>query len=206
MSPTSYLLNKCMLVLGNGESRKNIDVGSLTGVKVGCNAILRDYRVDHLICVDKRMVKEAIETGYNQHTYIYTRTNWLEQFNGNEHIRAVPRLLEEGAQKQDDPFHWGSGPYAVLLGAKLSKGETVNLLGFDLYSSTGNTNNIYKDTANYNESFKKAVDPRFWIYQIGKVFEWYPSIDFKIYTLEDWIVPLAWNRPNITVDNISNIV
>ena len=49
-----------MLVIGNGESRKHIDVDAINDTKIGCNAILRDYLVEHLICVDRKMVREAI--------------------------------------------------------------------------------------------------------------------------------------------------
>jgi len=40
-----------MLVIGNGESRSGININSIDQVKVGCNAVYRDYKVDHLICV-----------------------------------------------------------------------------------------------------------------------------------------------------------
>ena len=49
-----------MLVIGNGESRKDIDISAFNETKVGCNAIIRDFFVDHLVCVDRRMVKEAL--------------------------------------------------------------------------------------------------------------------------------------------------
>ena len=49
-----------MIVIGNGESRKGIDINELQSEKVGCNAIIRDFTVHHLVCCDKRMVAEAI--------------------------------------------------------------------------------------------------------------------------------------------------
>ena len=52
-----------MLVIGNGESRENIDLNKINTTKVGCNAIMRDFFVDHLICVDRRMVEESISLG-----------------------------------------------------------------------------------------------------------------------------------------------
>ena len=48
-----------MLVIGNGESPKGIDIHELQCEKVGCNAILPEIRVHHLVCCDKRMVTEA---------------------------------------------------------------------------------------------------------------------------------------------------
>ena len=46
-----------MYVFGNGESRTSVNISNLEGIKVGCNAIYRDYTMDHLICVDRRMVR-----------------------------------------------------------------------------------------------------------------------------------------------------
>ena len=38
-----------MFVIGNGESRRHINIDTLPEFKIGCNAICRDYFVDHLI-------------------------------------------------------------------------------------------------------------------------------------------------------------
>ena len=48
-----------MLVIGNGESRCDINLSEINTTKIGCNAIVRDFFVDHLVCVDRRMVDEA---------------------------------------------------------------------------------------------------------------------------------------------------
>ena len=37
-----------MLVIGNGESRLQVDLDKIDICKIGCNAIRRDYEVDHL--------------------------------------------------------------------------------------------------------------------------------------------------------------
>ena len=192
-----------MLVIGNGESRKDIDLDKHIDTKIGCNAIHRDYRVDHLICVDRRMVQQAVDANVNETSIVYTRTDWIDAYRSNQKIRTVPKLLEEGNERWDEPFQWGSGPYAVLLGAKMN--EEVSLIGFDLYSTTNNVNNVYKDTNGYDASTKRAVDPRYWIHQIGKVFEIYRRRTFTIYQQQDWELPKVWNYPNVSVDNISNI-
>jgi 6-pyruvoyltetrahydropterin/6-carboxytetrahydropterin synthase len=38
-------------------------------------------------------------------------------------------------------------------------------------AKTSFTNNIYKDTDNYNIAKKRAVDPSYWIHQIGRIFK-----------------------------------
>jgi len=193
-----------MLVIGNGESRKQVDLQKITETKIGCNAILRDTKVDHLVCVDKSMLREAVNTSYHKDAKVYTRKRLFVQHRLEKNIRMVPDLPYAGSERPDDPIHWGSGPYAVLLAAKLAT-DDIHLLGFDLYSKDNKVNNIYKDTANYSLAHKSAVDPRYWIYQIGKVFECYPNTQFKIHQDEGWQLPKAWNKPNVTLDTISSL-
>lgn len=192
-----------MLVIGNGESRKGIDIDAIQDTKIGCNAIHRDYHVDHLICVDRRMVKESIEQGANEHALVYTREDWIGNYKQHKRIRTVPDLPYVGSDRWDEPFQWGSGPYAILLGAKLS--PDVKLLGFDLHSQTKKVNNVYKDTSGYDASTKHAVDPRYWIHQIGKVFELYRKRKFTIYQTKDWKLPKTWNYPNVSLDTLDNL-
>ena len=69
-----------MLVIGNGTSRKKIDLNRYVDTKIGCNAIFRDYHVDHLVCCDKRMVKQAIPKKKKKKKPVHTRQKWLEDF------------------------------------------------------------------------------------------------------------------------------
>jgi len=194
-----------MLVIGNGESRKQINLDNISEFKVGCNAVYRDFFVDYLVCVDKRMMQEAIRAEVNvKGTLLYTRPDWYQQFQ-TIHVRKVPPLPYTGDQRWDEPFQWGSGPYAVLIGALYTKLKTVSLIGFDLHSKTNTVNNMYKGTPNYDDADKRAVDPRYWIHQIGMVFNCFPKIQFTIYQEPNWELPKAWNYPNVMVDTISNI-
>ena len=193
-----------MWSVGNGESRLGIDLDKLDGPKVGCNAIHRDYYTDYLVCVDKRMVQEAIHAGVNlKNTLVYTRPDWYPQFQ-TLRIREVPPLPYKGEERWDEPFQWGSGPYAVLIAAIYAKEKYVNLIGFDLWSGSKTINNVYKGTPNYDDADHRAIDPRYWIHQIGMVFECFPKIKFTIYQ-DNWDLPKAWNYPNVVVDNISTI-
>lgn len=193
-----------MLVIGNGESRRDIDINSLDYTKIGCNAILRDAKVEHLVCVDKPMLREAVNSSYHKNSKVYTRKNLFVQHRLEKNIRMVPDLPYAGNERADDPIHWGSGPYAVLLAAKLAT-DDVHLLGFDLYSTDNRVNNVYKDTSNYSLSIKSAVDPRYWIYQIAKVFEYFPNTRFIIHQDETWQLPKSWKLSNVSLDNISNL-
>jgi len=192
-----------MLVIGNGESRLKINLKSIQETKIGCNAIHRDICVDHLICVDRRMVQEALENNIHESCKIYTRSDWGYDFDTINNLLPVPDLPYQGTTRPDEPFQWGSGPYAVLLGAQLS--NKVQMLGFDLYGNNTLVNNVYKDTHGYDNSVKNAVDPRYWIYQISKVFEYYPNVEFKILQDDVWDMPEAWKKSNVSLDKISNI-
>ena len=190
-----------MYVFGNGESRTSVNIDNLVGTKVGCNAIYRDYNMDHLICVDRRMVQESLDKAANEHSYIYTREDWVGRFNAPR-VRSVPKLPYVGTQRWDEPFQWGSGPYAVLLAAKLCNDRTVHLIGFDLHSTTATVNNVYKDTSNYDSSDKRAIDPRYWIHQIGMVFKYYTKINFIVHQNTPWQIPQVWKLLNVSVDSL----
>lgn len=194
------------MVVGNGESRKLLDLEKFSKDYeiVGCNAICRETSVEKLVCVDRRMLEEAVSNENSKNTEIYTREDYVPYYQsiGYTNVFNVPDIPYKVTQKQDEPFHWGSGPYAVLIGA-LTCRSNVLMVGFDLYSKNGNLNNVYKDTQNYKSSKDKAVDPAYWIYQIGKVFELFPKINFIIFQEEGWKIPNQWQHDNVRVENIN---
>ena len=187
-------------ILGNGESRSSIDVDKLHSMKIGCNAIFRDFNIEKIVCVDRRMVNEAVLASKS---IIYTRKDWVDQYKGFSNVFTVPDLPYNGTARHDEPFNWGSGPYALLIGAQES--NDCRMLGFDLYGIDKKVNNIYKSTQGYDNEDKRAVDPRYWIAQMSKIFQLYPYKKFTIYNYPGWILPESWNQPNVKVDNISNI-
>lgn len=193
------------LAIGNGQSRQRIKLNRLLPdvTSVGCNAICRDHRVDHLVCVDKRMVKEALSSSF-QPEKIYTRTDWLKYFSTCHGILAVPDLPYTGTARADNPFHWGSGPYAVLIAAMLNPNK-VRLIGFDLHSKDQYVNNVYKDTENYLHSQARPVDPSYWIHQIKKVFECFPDTHFEIINDDDWQMPEHWKLDNVSFFSIEDL-
>ena len=74
---------------------------------------------------------------------MYTRANQYALSRYQTNIQIVPDLPYVGDQRPDDPIHWGAGPYAVLLAAKMTT-DDIHLLGFDLYSVDKHVNNVYK--------------------------------------------------------------
>jgi hypothetical protein len=186
-----------MLVIGNGESRLRLNIDKINKPKIGCNAIYRDFVVEHLVCVDKKMLEEVCKNCLQ--STIYTREEWIYKYKNLSNIKTVPNIPYVGNNRMDEGWHWGSGPYAVLLGSQLAS-STVHILGFDLYSVDGKINNIYKDSSNYGKSDKRAVDPSYWIYQIGKIFETFHNKTFIIHNTKDWILPKNWVKSNVYVD------
>ena len=153
-----------MLVIGNGVSRKDIPLDNIYQEKIGCNAIFRDHYVQHLVCCDKKMVKQALSAGTSP---VYTRQRWIADFPSRDVI-ALPDLPYNGDKRQDDPFHWGSGPYALLLATTMSK--YIKIVGFDLYGTKdGNTNNVYASTDGYKTKQDDAVDWSYWVYQLSLI-------------------------------------
>ena len=198
-------LNIRMLVIGNGESRAGIDVSALNGPLVGCNGAMRDFNLDYLVCIDTKMVDEAVRRKITYPTLIYTRQQSILRYPNVSNLRAVPDLPYQDINRWDDPHHWGSGPYAVLIAANYSHEREVKLLGFDLYSKNQLINNVYKDTNGYKESTSAAIDSRYWIHQIGMVFQCFPKTKFIVYQEDGWELPKAWKERNVSLDRISNI-
>ena len=188
------------VVIGNGESRRAINLNLLTAdALIGCNAIHRDTVVDHLICCDRRMADEAASNPQTKNTLIYVRPAWFHYFRKilkNKNIRTTPDLPYQGEYKKDDPDHWGSGGFAVLLAAQLGFTE-IELIGFDLYPINSAVNNIYKGTKNYAQIGSQAIDYAYWVYQINRVFMHHPDQKFIIRNHRDWNMPREWQKNNV---------
>lgn len=186
------------IVLGNGESRRNINPNKFLHPVIGCNAVHRDFAVDHLVCCDRRMAEEAVKNPNTKNSIIYTRKDWYNYFfSKSQNIKILPGLPYSGSDRRDQDLHWGSGPYAILLAATLA--DEIYLYGFDLYSLTHQVNNMYKGTKNYSLPESNAVDPTYWIYQIAKVFAYFPDCNFKIYNTRDWQLPDEWRKNNVVL-------
>ena len=55
-------MNRDHHVIGNGESRKDLNVDNLNGTTYGCNAIYRDYYTDYLFNKDKPIQHEILDS------------------------------------------------------------------------------------------------------------------------------------------------
>ena len=195
------------LVLGNGQSRLKFTWQELSyDHLVGCNAIHRDVKVDHLICCDRRMVAEACDNIRNKDVNIYVRHNNFHHFKKiqkNKNIKQLPDIPFIGEYKRDQPDHWGSGPYALLVGSILS--DDIILVGFDLYGIKDKINNVYAGTENYNKKDSHSVDYSYWVHQIAQVFRYNQNKRYTIINDRLWQMPKEWMLDNVIFRNFEDV-
>ena len=182
-------------IIGNGESRNIFPIDTLkgNGVVYGCNAIYRDYVTEYLCCADRHMCQQAVNA-VGKGTTIYTRDKWADQFAHWPNVKKFPDLPYSGEKRQDEPFHWGTGPYAGVLGLTF-KPKAIFMLGFDLHPlEKDKVNNMYDGTEGYTY-IKRPVDPSYWIYQFHKLMGYSdPDTRWIVVNHDRWEMPKEWSQ------------
>lgn len=152
-------------VIGNGISRKSIDLNSLVGQGrvYGCNALYREFTPDVLVATDTPIATQIQESGYAKTNRFYTRRP----------------ISQSGALALPTKYAgYSSGPNAVGLSC-IDGNHRTYLLGFDMGPLPTNTvNNVYAGT-----EFYKPVDahPTFtgnWINQLIKIMSDHRQVQF----------------------------
>ena len=191
-------MTKFVSVIGNGESRRGFDITPLKQFTtvVGCNAIFRDHNLEYIVACDRHMCQEAVNS-CGKNTTIYTRSNWYKQFAYWPNVKCVPDLPYEGDKRKDEPFHWGTGQFAALVGLTF-KPKAIFLIAMDLWGIPGKkkeeaVNNIYKVSKGYTY-IKREVDPSYWIYQFHKLMELSPDVRWIVVNVKDWKMPDEWKQ------------
>ena len=197
-------------VIGNGESRKDFDIRKLNnqGATYGCNALMRDYNVQNLVCSNRLHLNEAIDFGLDKKSYVHTNIK-LSAILKNPNIQLLPDVPYESTHKNDLAENWKSGSYALLLGAM--KNDIVMLLGFDFNglgerSQTnpfGKINNIYKDTVNYPGSNEKQRDMGPDVQQVGHLMKHFSKVKFIF--INDWVPETLLTHQNSFQDTYENL-
>jgi len=168
IDPINKSSNNIAFVLGNGTSRKSIDLEKIKNIaKVyACNAVYRTFQPDYLVAVDVKMVLEINKAGYQHKNTVWT--------NPNKSYQRIKNLNFFNPSKG-----WSSGPTALWLAAEHGY-ETVYILGFDYKGlSQGRLlNNIYADTANYKKSTDSATFFGNWMRQTIAVVKQNPETKF----------------------------
>jgi|TARA_X000000950_G_scaffold72161_2_gene89570 hypothetical protein len=174
-SPIKKQNNQLAFVLGNGTSRKSVDVEKISkiGKIYGCNALYRTFAPDYLVAVDVKMILEITKTGYQK-----KHTVWS---NPNKAYGGIPNLNLFQPSKG-----WSSGPTALWLAAQHSY-EKIYILGFDYKGIENKFNNMYADTANYKKSQDSATFFGNWLRQTKNVIQENPNIQFiRVITADNY--------------------
>ena len=140
-------------MLGNGTSRKSIDLNQLkeNGTVYGCNALYREFNPDYLVAVDTKMVLEINKAGYQHSHSVWTNSN-----------RAFHQL--NGFNFFQPSKGWSSGPTALWMASNHDTTD-IYILGFDYQGIEDKVNNIYANTPNYKKSTDKATYHGNWLKQ-----------------------------------------
>ena len=146
-------MNKTAFVLGNGTSRKSIDLNQLKkhGTVYGCNALYREFEPDYLVAVDTKMILEINKSKYQHNHEVWTNPN-----------RAYNAM--NGFNFFQPSKGWSSGPTALHL-ASTHAATQIYILGFDYQGIDDKINNIYADTPNYKKSHERATYHGNWLKQ-----------------------------------------
>lgn len=169
---------KIAFVLGNGISRKHINLNKLKehGSVYGCNALYREFAPDHLVCVDTKMVIEIKDSGYNKTYSVWSNPNKL--------TRNTPDINIIDPNKG-----WSSGPTAMLLASQHGHQE-IYVLGFDYVGLGENVNNIYAGTKNYKRKEDRATYYGNWTRQTMMCSNMFPKTKYvRIIPKEDFFIP-----------------
>lgn len=154
---------KVAFIIGNGESRKPIDLNFLRekGIIFGCNALYRDFYPDVLISLDEGMTQEILDAKYigcHFHRILTkdrTDTNRLD-------------IIDQTGKKITQTKGWSSGATAAFIASSNVEFKDIYLIGFDVFK-TNKINNIYKDTKNYAAADALAVPTTQFRDQLGRV-------------------------------------
>jgi hypothetical protein len=170
-------LNTTAFVVGNGTSRRNIDLHNLKsyGKIYGCNALYREFEPDYLIAVDTKMILEINKAGY-QHTHeVWTNRN--KAFNNFNNFNFFS--TSKG---------WSSGPTALHLASDHDHGD-IYILGFDYQGLGQYVNNIYSGTFNYKKTTDKATYFGNWLKQTVTTIQKFPKKRYIRVIQKDSFIP-----------------
>ena len=178
-------------VLGNGESRKGIDIDDLKkhGTVFACNGVYRTHRPDFLIAVDPKMILEIAESDYMLHNKVWS--NFNAQYNKHQKILNHCNWFKPS-------LGWSSGPTALRLACDQGF-KDIYILGFDYQGhKDGNRfrfNNVFKDSRNYKKSKDEATFYGNWMNQTKRCLQDFKDVKFHRVIPSGWFQPkdLEWN-------------
>jgi hypothetical protein len=181
-------MSSTAFVLGNGQSRKGIDINDLKtkGTVFACNAVYRTHQPHWLVAVDPKMMLEIAETDYVVHNKVYS--NYNNQYTKHQ------KLLDHVTWSKPS-LGWSSGPTALRLACE--KGfKDIYILGFDYQGLSEDKNknrfrlnNIFGDTRNYKKHSDEATFYGNWMNQTKRCLQDFTDVKFHR------VIPKGWFKP-----------
>ena len=178
-------MSSIAFVLGNGESRKGIDINDLKekGTVFACNAVYRTHRPHFLVAVDPKMLLEIAETDYPVHNKVWS--NFNAQYNKH------PKILNH-VNWFKPSLGWSSGPTALRMACEQGFKE-IYILGFDYQGHNDGKrfklNNIFGDSRNYKKRNDEATFYGNWMNQTKRCLQDFKDVQFHR------VIPDGWLRP-----------
>ena len=165
-------------MLGNGTSRKNIDLHPLKehGRIYGCNALYREFEPDYLVAVDTKMILEINKAGYQHDHVVWTNRN--KAFEKFINFNFFP--TSKG---------WSSGPTALHLASEHEYNDNIYILGFDYQGLGKYVNNIYSGTFNYKKPTDNATYFGNWLKQTVTTIQKFPKKRYIRVIEKDSFIP-----------------
>ena len=178
-------MSSIAFVLGNGESRKGIEINDLKekGTVFACNAVYRTHRPHFLVAVDPKMIFEIAETDYPVHNKVWS--NFNAQYNKH------PKILNH-INWFKPSLGWSSGPTALRMACEHGFKE-IYILGFDYQGLNQGKrftlNNIFGDTRNYKKRNDEATFYGNWMNQTKRCLQDFKDVKFHR------VIPKGWFKP-----------
>jgi hypothetical protein len=181
-------MSQTAFVLGNGESRRGIDINDLKekGTVYACNAVYRTHQPHWLVAVDPKMMLEIAETDYVVHNKVYS--------NFNNQYQKHQKLLDHVTWSKPS-LGWSSGPTALKLACDHGF-KDIYILGFDYQGHREDSknnryklNNVFGDTRNYKKRSDEATFYGNWMNQTKRCLEDYKDVQFHR------VIPKGWFQP-----------
>ena len=178
-------MSSIAFVLGNGESRRGIEINDLKekGTVFACNAVYRTHRPHFLVAVDPKMIFEIAETDYPVHNKVWS--NFNAQYNKH------PKILDH-INWFKPSLGWSSGPTALRMACEHGFKE-IYILGFDYQGHKDGKrfkqNNIFGDSRNYKKRNEEATFYGNWMNQTKRCLQDFKDVRFHR------VIPTGWFRP-----------
>ena len=151
-------------IIGNGTSRKNVDLKQLNGATYGCNALYHDFTPDVLVATDDPISRSIQSSGYAKRNKFYTRKVYAGS--GANQLRS-------------NYANWSSGPNALQL-AVHDYHDDITLLGFDFGSTGIRLNNLYAGTEFYEKPCSRASYYGNWPHQVQTIMRMADRVEFTV--------------------------